>query len=36
MKALVLEEYSKLVYRDLEKPVIKNSDDILPEPVLSY
>ncbi len=29
MKALVLEEYSKLVYRDVEKPVIKNSDDIL-------
>ena len=29
MKALVLEEHSKLVYRDIDKPEIKNSDDVL-------
>ena len=29
MKALVLEEYSKLVYQDIDKPEIKNSDDVL-------
>ena len=29
MNALILEEYSKFSYRDVEKPEIKNSDDVL-------